>query len=189
MKYFSFDPSGRPSFLRLETLFSKYLFQKDTFGSVDIVRMFTLRHIYHYYYLRPSATCCYAFPHRLGEIEKINKIFIRYKYFYYDIYIYLLFLEKDLPAGFPVITEGPGNTKSIEVGHNAVLQCTATGNPQPTIYWLRENMRLDLDTNPRYSILDKGFPGMYHYIYMFKRVFFADEGFFFDILGHPLRNV
>ncbi|XP_029346841.1 tyrosine-protein phosphatase Lar, partial [Acyrthosiphon pisum] len=67
--------------------------------------------------------------------------------------------EKDLPAGFPVITEGPGTHKSIEVGHNAVLQCTATGNPQPNIYWLRDNMRLDLDTNPRYSILDKGFPG------------------------------
>lgn len=71
----------------------------------------------------------------------------------------LLFVE--LPPGFPVITEGPGSHKSIEVGHNAVLQCTASGNPVPTIYWLRENMRLDLDTNPRYSILDKGFPGMY----------------------------
>ncbi|KAF0772995.1 tyrosine-protein phosphatase Lar [Aphis craccivora] len=66
--------------------------------------------------------------------------------------------QKDLPAGFPVITEGPGTHKSIEVGHNAVLQCTATGNPQPSIYWLRDSMRLDLDTNPRYSILDKGFP-------------------------------
>ncbi|XP_025425132.1 tyrosine-protein phosphatase Lar isoform X2 [Sipha flava] len=65
----------------------------------------------------------------------------------------------ELPPGFPVITEGPGSHKSIEVGHNAVLQCSASGNPSPTIYWLRENMRLDLDTNPRYSILDKGFPG------------------------------
>lgn len=77
------------------------------------------------------------------------------------ICFFLRFLEKDIPIGFPVITEGPGSHKSIEVGHNAVLQCTATGNPQPAIYWLRENMRLDLDTNPRYSILDKGFPGMY----------------------------
>lgn len=74
---------------------------------------------------------------------------------------YFCFIEKDLPAGFPVITEGPGSHKSIEVGHNAVLQCSATGNPQPTVYWLREKMRLDLDTNPRYSILNKGFPGTY----------------------------
>ncbi|VVC24817.1 Hypothetical protein CINCED_3A017850 [Cinara cedri] len=70
-----------------------------------------------------------------------------------------VFEEKDLPAGFPVITEGPGSHKSIEVGHNAVLQCAATGNPPPKVYWLREKMRLDLDTNPRYTILDKGFPG------------------------------
>ncbi|XP_050443629.1 tyrosine-protein phosphatase Lar isoform X3 [Adelges cooleyi] len=67
--------------------------------------------------------------------------------------------EKELPPGFPVITEGPGTHKSIEVAHNAVLQCSASGNPPPTIYWLKENMRLDLETNPRYSILDKGYPG------------------------------
>jgi netrin-G3 ligand len=77
------------------------------------------------------------------------------------IIIIISFLFLELPPGFPVITEGPGSHKSIEVGHNAVLQCSASGNPSPTIYWLRENMRLDLDTNPRYSILDKGFPGMY----------------------------
>ncbi|XP_050531444.1 tyrosine-protein phosphatase Lar isoform X2 [Daktulosphaira vitifoliae] len=70
-----------------------------------------------------------------------------------------VFDEKDLPQGFPVITEGPGTHKTIEVGHNAVLQCSASGNPSPAIYWLKENMRLDLETNPRYSILDKGFPG------------------------------
>lgn len=82
------------------------------------------------------------------------------------IYFVFFFSEKDLPVGFPVITEGPGTHKSIEVGHNAVLQCTATGNPQPSIYWLRDSMRLDLDTNPRYSILDKGFPGMHLVLYI-----------------------
>ncbi|XP_055908700.1 tyrosine-protein phosphatase Lar isoform X6 [Eupeodes corollae] len=58
------------------------------------------------------------------------------------------------PPGFPVITQGP-STRVIEVGHTAVMQCKAIGNPQPTIYWIKNQTKVDM-SNPRYSIKDGG---------------------------------
>lgn len=58
------------------------------------------------------------------------------------------------PPGFPVITQGP-STRVIEVGHTAVMQCKAIGNPTPTIYWIKNQTRVDI-SNPRYSIKDGG---------------------------------
>ncbi|KRG03744.1 tyrosine-protein phosphatase Lar isoform X6 [Drosophila mojavensis] len=54
------------------------------------------------------------------------------------------------PAGFPVITQGPG-TRVIEVGHTVQMQCKAIGNPVPTIYWIINQTKVDM-TNPRYVI-------------------------------------
>ncbi|XP_030241630.1 tyrosine-protein phosphatase Lar isoform X5 [Drosophila navojoa] len=54
------------------------------------------------------------------------------------------------PAGFPVITQGPG-TRVIEVGHTVQMQCKAIGNPPPTIYWIINQTKVDM-TNPRYVI-------------------------------------
>lgn len=56
------------------------------------------------------------------------------------------------PPGFPVITQGP-STRVIEVGHTAVMQCKAIGNPTPTIYWIKNQTKVDM-SNPRYSIKD-----------------------------------
>ena len=61
------------------------------------------------------------------------------------------------PPGFPVITQGP-STRVIEVGHTAVMQCKAIGNPTPTIYWIKNQTKVDM-SNPRYSIKD----GEYQY--------------------------
>ncbi|XP_050319811.1 tyrosine-protein phosphatase Lar isoform X3 [Bactrocera neohumeralis] len=58
------------------------------------------------------------------------------------------------PPGFPVITQGP-STRVIEVGHTAVMQCKAIGNPTPTIYWIKNQTKVDM-SNPRYSIKDGG---------------------------------
>lgn len=66
--------------------------------------------------------------------------------------------EKKLPPGFPVITSPPAS-KAVEVGHNAVLHCTVTGDPPPTIMWIRDFLPLDINSNERYSILDSGLPG------------------------------
>ncbi|XP_034098632.1 tyrosine-protein phosphatase Lar isoform X5 [Drosophila sulfurigaster albostrigata] len=54
------------------------------------------------------------------------------------------------PAGFPVITQGPG-TRVIEVGHTVQMQCKAIGNPTPTIYWIKNQTKVDM-SNPRYVI-------------------------------------
>ncbi|EDS38757.1 receptor tyrosine phosphatase type r2a [Culex quinquefasciatus] len=58
------------------------------------------------------------------------------------------------PSGFPVITQSP-TTRVIEIGHTAVMQCKATGSPQPKIYWIKDMKRVDM-TNSRYSINAEG---------------------------------
>lgn len=60
--------------------------------------------------------------------------------------------------GFPNITVPP-TSKAVEVGHKAVLTCTATGDPTPTITWIREQLPLDINNNERYAVLDKVYPG------------------------------
>ncbi|GFG35043.1 hypothetical protein Cfor_07645, partial [Coptotermes formosanus] len=60
-----------------------------------------------------------------------------------------------LPSGFPQITQAP-STKVVEIGHNAVLLCSAAGTPQPRISWVRDMLPVDPSKNPRYSILDTG---------------------------------
>ncbi|XP_050307967.1 tyrosine-protein phosphatase Lar isoform X3 [Anthonomus grandis grandis] len=57
-----------------------------------------------------------------------------------------------LPPGFPQITESPQNNKVVEIGHNTMLNCAATGNPPPKITWLKNMLPLNISNNPRYSI-------------------------------------
>ncbi|CAK9817641.1 Tyrosine-protein phosphatase Lar [Anthophora quadrimaculata] len=59
-----------------------------------------------------------------------------------------------LPSGFPLISQAPP-TKVVEVGHNAVLPCTAVGSPPPIVSWVRDMLPIDT-TNPRYTVLDSG---------------------------------
>ncbi|XP_046660338.1 tyrosine-protein phosphatase Lar isoform X5 [Homalodisca vitripennis] len=63
-----------------------------------------------------------------------------------------------LPGGFPEITLPP-STKVVEIGHNAVLVCSAAGSPPPRITWVREMVPVDTANNPRYTVLESGRPG------------------------------
>lgn len=38
------------------------------------------------------------------------------------------------------------------MGHTAVMQCKATGNPPPEIYWLKDTKRVDMG-NKRYTLI------------------------------------
>lgn len=64
-----------------------------------------------------------------------------------------VFAGDKTPAGFPQISVLRPNTRVIEISHTAVLQCKASGNPTPKIYWLKDSKRVDM-ANPRYSIID-----------------------------------
>ncbi|XP_065160082.1 tyrosine-protein phosphatase Lar isoform X3 [Atheta coriaria] len=65
----------------------------------------------------------------------------------------LVVFEADkLPPGFPQITQPPQQNKVVEVGHSAMLNCQATGNPPPKIYWVRNMLPIDPANNPRYTI-------------------------------------
>lgn len=65
------------------------------------------------------------------------------------------FTADKAPSGFPVITQSP-QTRVIEIGHTAVMQCRSTGNPTPKIYWLKDGKRLDM-SNKRYTLIDGKF--------------------------------
>lgn len=63
----------------------------------------------------------------------------------------LFFSGDKTPSGFPIITQSP-QTRVIEIGHTAVMQCRSTGNPTPKIYWLKDGKRLEM--NQRYTLID-----------------------------------
>lgn len=77
----------------------------------------------------------------------------------------LLFVTADkLPPGFPQITQPPQQNKVVEVGHSAMLNCQATGNPPPKIYWVRNMLPIDPANNPRYTIGEGQCHIVLHYI-------------------------
>lgn len=71
---------------------------------------------------------------------------------YFPTFWKYYFTADKTPSGFPVITQNP-QTRVIEIGHTAVMQCRSTGNPPPKIYWLKDGKRLEM-TNQRYSLID-----------------------------------
>lgn len=60
----------------------------------------------------------------------------------------------DFPAGYPRITLHP-KLKSVEKASNAIMQCEATGVPEPTIMWLKDFLPIDR-SDPRIQLLDTG---------------------------------
>lgn len=71
-----------------------------------------------------------------------------------------LFAADKTPNGFPVITQSP-QTRVIEIGHTAVMQCRSTGNPTPKIYWLKDGKRLEM-SNQRYTLIDGKYYMVFH---------------------------
>ncbi|XP_023289127.1 tyrosine-protein phosphatase Lar isoform X2 [Orussus abietinus] len=60
----------------------------------------------------------------------------------------------NMPMGFPVITQAP-ITKVVELGHSAMLSCTAVGSPTPIISWVRDMIPINT-SDPRYTVLETG---------------------------------
>ena len=61
--------------------------------------------------------------------------------------------ERNLPAGFPEVKKNP-ELKVVEKGTTAHLDCGATGNPTPNIFWVKDARRLE--PNPRFSVVQGG---------------------------------
>ncbi|KHJ45810.1 fibronectin type III domain protein [Trichuris suis] len=65
--------------------------------------------------------------------------------------------ESQLPHGFPKIVEEP-KLRTVERGGSATLACRVSGDPKPSILWLKNRLPVNL-TNKRYSISTIGNPG------------------------------
>lgn len=59
---------------------------------------------------------------------------------------------KDRPP--PIIQHGPTN-QTVAVGGTAVLGCRASGEPDPTVTWLKDGVAL-LAKDPRMALLEAG---------------------------------
>lgn len=64
-----------------------------------------------------------------------------------------------------MITVSP-NVRVIEMGHTAVMQCKATGNPPPEIYWLKDTKRVDMG-NKRYTLIAGKYKKNFFYLFTF----------------------
>ena len=58
------------------------------------------------------------------------------------------------PSGYPRIVESP-TLKAVEKDRNTVMVCSATGNPEPSILWLKDYIPVDL-SDPRIKLLHTG---------------------------------
>lgn len=58
------------------------------------------------------------------------------------------------PRPPPIIHQGPQN-QTLPVNSVAMLQCSASGDPPPTIHWFKDNRQLGLG-DPRFALLDSG---------------------------------
>ena len=58
------------------------------------------------------------------------------------------------PEGYPRIVESP-TLKAVEKDRNTVMLCSATGDPEPEIHWLKDYVPVDL-ADSRFKILPTG---------------------------------
>ena len=63
----------------------------------------------------------------------------------------LLFLA---PSGYPRIVESP-TLKAVEKDRNTVMLCSATGDPEPTVTWLKDYIPVDV-ADARLKVLPTG---------------------------------
>jgi len=59
-----------------------------------------------------------------------------------------------VPSGYPRILESP-TLKAVEKDRNTVMLCSATGDPEPTINWLKDYVPVDL-SDTRFKVLATG---------------------------------
>ena len=66
----------------------------------------------------------------------------------------LLVVNISVPNGFPRIVENP-TLKAVEKDRNTVMLCSAAGDPEPSITWLKDFIPVDT-SDPRLKILTTG---------------------------------
>lgn len=60
--------------------------------------------------------------------------------------MYSIFLEDQLPSGFPTIDMGP-QLKVVERSRTATMLCAASGNPDPEITWFKDFLPVNTSNN------------------------------------------
>lgn len=85
-------------------------------------------------------------PARSGEASKEIAMHLVHVFIFYSTAL------KDRPP--PIIQHGPTN-QTVAVGSLVVLGCRASGEPEPTVTWLKDGVSL-LAKEPRMSLLEAG---------------------------------
>lgn len=85
-------------------------------------------------------------PARSGEASKEIAMHLVHVFTFYSTAL------KDRPP--PIIQHGPTN-QTVAVGTLAVLGCRASGEPEPTVTWLKDGLSL-FAKEPRMSLLEAG---------------------------------
>lgn len=60
--------------------------------------------------------------------------------------LFCMYLEDQLPAGFPTIDMGP-QLKVVERSRTATMLCAASGNPDPEISWFKDFLPVNTSSN------------------------------------------
>ncbi|XP_012257101.2 peroxidasin [Athalia rosae] len=63
--------------------------------------------------------------------------------------------QEEFHCDRPRITEGPKDVE-VRVGEDAIFSCRATGDPAPSIKWMRNSNEIDPEADGRFVLLDDG---------------------------------
>ena len=61
-----------------------------------------------------------------------------------------------VPIGYPRVIEQP-SLKAVEKDRHTMIACSATGEPEPSVTWLKDFIPVDI-TDPRLRLLPTGQP-------------------------------
>jgi len=105
----------------------------------------------------------------------------------------LLCFHVAVPKGFPRITDSPQSVMSVDKHRSASMACTATGEPTPTVHWLKDHVPINM-SDTRLNVLSGGemlivWYNLYIYIYIYVYCIYVKWSVLSLVSSHSRVNV